>query len=87
MGDYNEGKRKCRNACHGHERQGTDKNIEGFERKRPFEKDGPEWQENINFVCLLEAEIASERASLVYSRCFKRRRCYERDNKLQYEKR
>lgn len=62
------------------------KDIKRLEGKRPLEKHGPEWEDNIKFVCLPKGEIASERTSLVYSRCLKRRRCFEHCNKLQYKK-
>jgi len=49
------------------------KDIKRFEGKTPFEKHGPEWEDNIKFVCLLTVEFASDRNSLIYSIYFKRR--------------
>jgi len=73
LGDYSEGKIKCRNACHGHEKWGTNKRYKRFEGTRPLEEHGPEWEDNIKFVCLLTVEFASDRNSLIYSIYFKRR--------------
>jgi hypothetical protein len=60
------------------------KYIKRFEGKRPLEKHGHEWEDNVKFVCLLTGANASERTSLVYSRYFKSRCCFESNNKLQY---
>jgi hypothetical protein len=62
------------------------KDIKTFEGKRPLGKHCPEWEDDIKFVYLLTGEIASQHTALVYSRCLKRRCCFERGNKLQYEK-